>query len=371
MDEAWMRRALALAARGQGSVEPNPMVGCTIVRDAQLIGEGYHRRFGGPHAERDALANVTSPGALAGATWYVTLEPCCHTGKTPPCTEAILAARPARVVVAMADPFPHVAGGGLQQLRSAGIEVALGVCEKEARELNAPYLKRLATGRPWVIAKWAMTLDGRIATVAGDSQWITCEASRLRVHQLRGRVDAVIVGAGTAAADNPRLTARPTGPRQPVRIVFARRGALSPESQLAQTAQQIPVRLFVAADADRRACERLRDLGVDVVSLATEDGVAMVDEALLHCGRAGMTNVLVEGGGGLLGSFFDARQIDEYHVFLAAKVVGGREAPGPIGGRGIALLSDGPEFAPPTVERIEDDVLITVRRQQDGRESAV
>ncbi|MDZ7615653.1 MAG: bifunctional diaminohydroxyphosphoribosylaminopyrimidine deaminase/5-amino-6-(5-phosphoribosylamino)uracil reductase RibD, partial [Patescibacteria group bacterium] len=230
LDRWHMSRALELAARGQGFVEPNPMVGCVIARGAELIGEGWHRRYGGPHAEIEAL-HLAGPRA-AGATMYVTLEPCCHHGKTPPCTEAILRAAPARVVIAQRDPFPAVAGKGIARLQAAGIQVDVGLAEAEARELNAPYLKLLGTGRPWVMAKWAMTLDGKLATRTAESQWISGPESREIVHQLRGRVDAVIVGRGTAEHDNPALTARPPGARSATRIVLDSGASLSLDSQL-------------------------------------------------------------------------------------------------------------------------------------------
>jgi diaminohydroxyphosphoribosylaminopyrimidine deaminase / 5-amino-6-(5-phosphoribosylamino)uracil reductase len=216
--DAWhMRRALELAAHGRGRVEPNPLVGCVIAHGAEIIGEGWHGSYGGPHAEIEAL-RIAGQRA-AGATVYVTLEPCRHFGKIPPCTRALLAAGVRRVVAAMADPFPEVAGQGAAELTAAGVEVELGLLEPAARELNAPYLKLLATGRPWLVAKWAMTLDGKIATRTGDSRWISGEASRQVVHELRGRVDAVVVGSATAAADDPLLTARPPGPRTAVRTM--------------------------------------------------------------------------------------------------------------------------------------------------------
>ncbi len=212
-DAFWMRRALAEAGRGQGKVEPNPMVGAVLVRDGQLLGVGHHNRFGGPHAEVVALEATRAGGrSPVDATLYVTLEPCCHHGKTPPCTEALLDAGIRRVVAAMSDPFPRVAGGGLAQLRAAGIEVESGLLEAESRRLNAPYLKRLATGRPYVTAKWAMTLDGKTAVASGDSRWISSPRSRALVHELRGRMDAILVGIGTALADDPMLTARTSGP---------------------------------------------------------------------------------------------------------------------------------------------------------------
>jgi diaminohydroxyphosphoribosylaminopyrimidine deaminase / 5-amino-6-(5-phosphoribosylamino)uracil reductase len=229
-EDQWMRLALDLAEKGRGWVEPNPLVGAVIVRDQQPVGQGWHRRYGEAHAEVNALAEA---GELArGATLYVTLEPCCHHGKTPPCTDAVLRAGIRRVVAAMPDPFPQVAGQGAARLQAAGVEVALGLCEAEARRLNAPYLKLLATGRPYVHAKWAMTLDGKIATRTGDSKWISNQASRQRVHALRGLMDAIIAGIGTVLADDPLLTARPPGPRTAVRVVLDSRGRLPATGQL-------------------------------------------------------------------------------------------------------------------------------------------
>ena len=202
---------MALAVRGQGAVEPNPMVGCVLVRGGRVVGEGWHKRFGGPHAEVEALR--AAGRAARGATAYVSLEPCCHFGKTPPCTDALIAAGVSRVVAAMRDPFPKVRGRGRRLLEAAGIKVGMGLCEAEAMRLNAPYLKRQRTGRPWVILKWAQSVDGRIATRTGDSKWISSEDSRAQAHDLRGRVDAVIVGVGTVRADDPLLTCRHGRPR--------------------------------------------------------------------------------------------------------------------------------------------------------------
>src|SRR5438876_5484673 len=228
-----MRRALELAARGRGAVEPNPLVGAVVLDAAgQLVGEGWHRKFGAAHAEVNAFAEAGDQAR--GGTLVVTLEPCCHHGKTPPCTEAVLRAGIRRVVAAMPDPFPQVAGRGADLLRTAGVHVEFGVGKAEARRLNAPYLKLLATGRPYVHAKWAMTLDGKIATRSGNSKWISGEASRRRVHELRGRMDAIVVGIGTALADDPLLTARPPGPQTPLRVVLDSRGRTPLTSKLAQ-----------------------------------------------------------------------------------------------------------------------------------------
>ncbi|MGC4002137.1 MAG: bifunctional diaminohydroxyphosphoribosylaminopyrimidine deaminase/5-amino-6-(5-phosphoribosylamino)uracil reductase RibD [Pirellulales bacterium] len=217
-DSLLMARALDLAERGRGFVEPNPLVGCVLVRDGMVVGEGFHTKFGAVHAEVEAL-RVAGPRAR-GATAYVTLEPCCHHGKTPPCTQALIAAGIVRVVAAMRDPFPRVAGGGFAELIAAGIVVETDLHRDAAARLNAPYLKLIATGLPWTIAKWAMTLDGKIATHTGDSRWISGDASRRSVHELRGRMDAIVVGGGTAKRDDPLLTARPPGARVALRVVL-------------------------------------------------------------------------------------------------------------------------------------------------------
>lgn len=365
-DEEWMHRAAELAIRGQGLVEPNPMVGCVIVRDGQVLGEGWHRRFGGPHAEREALAAAGEGADLSGATWYVTLEPCCHYGKTPPCSGAVIASKPARVVVALSDPFPSVDGGGIQHITSAGIAVDVGVGEAEVRNLCAPYLKRLHTGRPWVIAKWAMTLDGKIATSTGDSRWISSPESRRRVHELRGRVDAVIVGAGTVLADDPQLTTRPPGHRVAMRIVVDRHGTLAPDTQLVRTARQWPVRVFVGPDADPARMKKLEQAGVDVVRCDASSRVKMIEAVLSHCGAAGMTNVMAEGGSSLLGALRDAGQIDEAQVFVSPKIVGGQKAVTPVAGMGLSAMSQAQGWDTQSIERIEDDVQIVVRKRTKG-----
>ena len=338
LDVTLMQHAIDLAWRGQGLVEPNPMVGCVIASpDGNIIGEGWHQKFGGPHAEVHALqsAGERARGAMA----YVTLEPCCHHGKTPPCSEALIAAGVARVVVALADPFPHVAGGGLAQLRAAGITVDVGILETAARRQNAPYLKLVQRGRPWVIAKWAMTLDGRIATRTGSSRWISGEASRAVAHALRGRVDAIVVGSGTARSDDPLLTARGPGARTATRIVVDSQASLASDSQLVRTARQSPVLVAASPSASPQSIARLQSAGCEVFVAQADDALQRVELLLDELGRRRMTNVLVEGGAKLLGSFFDARLVDEVHVFLAPKIIGGAGAPGPIAGEGVAEMS--------------------------------
>jgi len=358
-DDQHMWRAIELAALGAGLVEPNPQVGCVLVREGIRIGEGWHRRFGGPHAEIEALRACTNDPA--GATMYVTLEPCCHTGKTPPCSDAVINAGIARVVVAMPDPFPAVAGGGLARLRSAGIQVDVGVQEQLARALNAPYLTLLGRGRPWVIAKWAMTLDGKIAARTGHSRWISNETSRAVVHQLRGRMDAIMVGRRTAATDNPMLTARPAGARQATRIVFDGPASLRADSQLVQTASETPVLIAVADDADPRQCDLLAQAGCEVLPCPGRDAPARLKSLLQALGQRRWTNLLVEGGAGMLGGFFDLDLVDEVHVFIAPKVVGGQHAPSPVAGTGLDAIPQTGRWHQPHIEMLDGDVYIRGR----------
>ena len=374
-----MRRALELAVEGQGRVEPNPMVGCLVVRGAEIIGEGWHRRFGEPHAEIEALRLVGE--RAAGGTLVVTLEPCCHHGKTPPCTKAVIEAGIRRVVVAQRDPFPQVDGGGVAELEAAGIEVRVGPLEDEARRLNSPYLKLLETGRPWVIAKWAMTLCGKIATRAGESRWISCPQSRVIVHELRGRVDAIIVGAETARQDDPLLTARPE-PSQPeppqpeeaptkpkrtaTRVVLDTRAALSLESQLVRTAHAAPVLVAAGEESSGENRDRLAAAGCEVFVCQGADPAERLDSLLLELGRRRMTNVLVEGGGQLLGSLFDAGRIDEVHAFIAPKLVGGSDAPSPlrgspIAGTGLAEMLQASTLEEPEIRQVGTDVYVSGR----------
>ena len=344
LDDHWMRHALALAARGRGAVEPNPMVGAVVVRDGVNVGEGWHQRFGGPHAEVHALR---AAGELArGATLYVTLEPCCHVGKTPPCTDAVRAAGVARVVAAMADPFPQVSGRGTTLLRDAGIEVEVGLCEAEARRLNAPYLKLVGMGKPYVHAKWAMTLDGKIATGTGDSKWISNAASRRRVHELRGVMDAIVVGSGTALTDDPQLTARPPGPRIATRIVLDRRGRLPLQSNLVRTAREVPT--LVVGEGN----PALLEAGCEVMPSGS------IAELLDELGKRRFTNILVEGGGEVLGSFLDAGQLDEVHVFIAPLLAGGAAARGPTLGVGVERMAEALRLGAWEVETIEGDVYL-------------
>jgi diaminohydroxyphosphoribosylaminopyrimidine deaminase/5-amino-6-(5-phosphoribosylamino)uracil reductase len=359
-DVRFMSHALALATRGEGSVEPNPMAGCVIVQDGEIVGEGWHEQFGGPHAEVNAL-EVAGERARA-ATVYVSLEPCCHEGKTPPCTHALIRAGVKRVVIGMQDPFPAVSGRGAAELKAAGIECELAPNTADANWLLAPYRKLTTTGRPWVIAKWAMTLDGKLATRSGDSQWISSEASRAVVHQMRGRVDAIVVGSRTALTDNPLLTARPANladvKRIATRVVVDSAATISLESKLVQTAADIPVLLATGDDASQDTCDRLTSAGVEVYRCAGSSHAERCASLLDELGRRRMTNVLVEGGSYLLGTMFDLRAVDEVHVFVAPKLAGGTAAPGPVAGEGIERMSAALKLADITIEELDGDVYV-------------
>ena len=364
LDVRFMARAIELAWRGQGLVEPNPMVGCVIVHGETIVGEGWHGRFGGPHAEVEALR---AAGQRArGATLYVTLEPCCHHGKTPPCTEAILAAQPARVVVAQRDPFPPVDGGGLRQLAAAGIPVEIGVLQPDARRLNAPYLKLITDRRPWVHAKWAMTLDGKLATRSRDSRWISCESSRRIVHTLRGRMDAILIGRGTAESDDPQLTARPPGPRTALRIVLDSHASLASDRHLVQTAREIPVLVVTGPQASARQAARLQAAGCEVFSATGKSYPERIASLLDELGRRRLTNVLVEGGSGVFGALHDAGQMDEIHAFIAPKIVGGESALTPVAGTGLPQIARAPVLEDPQFELIDGDVYIHGRVRRDA-----
>ncbi|MBV8487832.1 MAG: bifunctional diaminohydroxyphosphoribosylaminopyrimidine deaminase/5-amino-6-(5-phosphoribosylamino)uracil reductase RibD [Planctomycetaceae bacterium] len=355
VDLAWMELALAEADRGRGSVEPNPLVGAVLVREGQLVGKGHHARFGGPHAEVMALRDAGE--AARGATLYVTLEPCCHHGKTPPCTDAIVSSGVTRVVAAIRDPFPRVRGGGLATLRSAGIDVELGLRCEAAALLNAPYLKRIFTGLPHVTAKWAMTLDGKTAVASGESRWISSPASRALVHQLRGQMDAILVGIGTALADDPMLSARPPGPRTALRIVLDSKALLPISSKLVQTAREIPVLVATTAAAPAQRREALQHLGCEVIDFGQRPHVPVLD-LLAELGRRDMTNLLIEGGGKILGAFLEAGQVDAVDAFIAPILEGGDHSYTPARGIGALSMSAAARLQGVTVTEVEGDLRI-------------
>ena len=357
-----MRLALELAARGQGHVEPNPMVGCVIARDDQVVSTGWHKHYGGPHAEIEAIQAATE--RVAGSTMYVTLEPCCHHGKTPPCTDQIIATGIRHVVIAEQDPYPAVRGGGLQQLAAAGVQVETGVLDKEAHRLNKPYHQLVESGRPWIIAKWAMTLDGRIASYTGSSQWVSGEASRRIVHDLRGRVDGILVGRETVMRDDPLLTARPSGARVATRIVADSTALIPSNSQLVRTATQVPVVVAVGTLAEEENCHRLTAAGCEVFRCEGDTRAQRLDALLAELGRRRMTNVLAEGGGQLLGTLFDLQAIHEVHVFIAPKLIGGTQARAAILGTGLADMSVAAMVESPVVQSCDQDVYVHGRMRR-------
>lgn len=354
-DIRFMRRALQLAATAKGCVEPNPMVGCVVVLDQQVVSEGYHRYYGGPHAEVDALAG-RSVDEVRGSTIYVTLEPCSHFGKTPPCAELLVKHQPARVVLAMADPFAQVAGRGIQLLESHGIEVQVGVCEAEARYLNRAYIQLQTLKRPWVTGKWAMTADGKIASRTGESFWISGDESRRLVHQRRAQVDAILVGSGTALHDNPMLNPREGGPRTPLRIVFDSQARTRIESNLVRTANQFPTLLWVGPNASSNHIEHLRDHGCEVAVCSLPTTATRLEALLQELGRRRCTNVWCEGGSGLLGALLDLELLDEIDVFIAPKLFGGQDALTPIGGLGIKHADDAIRLQNWNVSRSGEDI---------------
>ena len=358
-DDFWMQRALTAAARGRGFVEPNPLVGAAVVHDGELISLGHHERFGGPHAEVVALDRAGD--RARGATLYVTLEPCCHHGKTPPCVDAILRAGVTRVVAAHRDPFPRVAGGGLAQLRAAGLEVEVEVEGDAARALNAPYLKRLLLGTPFVIAKWAMTLDGRTATGTSDSRWISHPESRALVHEVRGQMDAILVGIGTALADDPELTARPAGPRTPARVVLDSQGRLPLDGKLARTARDVPVWVATTTAAASDRLDALAALGCEILRFEPVADRVPIDPLLAELSRRGVTNLLVEGGGVVHGSFLDAGQVDAVDVFLAPKIISGPPRYAPTLGAGVAWMADAWTLDSPAISSAHGDIRIQGR----------
>ena len=364
-DARHLFRAIELAWEGRGRTSPNPLVGAVVVKDGRVIGEGWHSAVGEPHAERAALAACEEDSA--GATLYVTLEPCCHEGRTPPCTDAIIEAGIARVVAASDDPTEKASGRGLGILRDEGIEVevAQGAVATAARLQNQPFRKHARTGRPLVVLKSAMTLDGKVATRTGDSQWISGEDSRARAHRWRAEADAVVVGIGTALADDPQLTARVEGVhRQPRRIVFDSEARLPLESRLVGSATEVPVILICSRAAGRTDIQALEAAGVEVVVATGENESARVAAALDELGRREIQSILLEGGPHLAGAFFDAEEIDEVRTFVAPMIAGGRQARPPIEGHGVEAIEAARRALATEVERLGDDILITARLRE-------
>jgi diaminohydroxyphosphoribosylaminopyrimidine deaminase / 5-amino-6-(5-phosphoribosylamino)uracil reductase len=362
-DRRHLARAIELAKGGCGQVSPNPLVGAVIGRHDEVLGEGFHQVHGGPHAEVEAIS-AAGDRDLSGATLYVSLEPCCHQGKTPPCTDAIRRAGIERVVVASDDPSEHACGRGLGILRDDGVEVVVadGELAAAARLINQPFRKHARTGRPWVLFKSAMTLDGKVATRGGDSKWISGEESRQLAHHWRAESDAVAVGIGTALADDPQLTARIDGvTRQPRRIVFDSLARLPLSSQLVRDARKVAVTVVVSRAAPRAATDALTAHGAEVIVATGENETARVRSALDQLGADGIGSILLEGGPHLAGAFLDAGEVDEMRLFLAPMVLGGRTARDPLEGEGVDAIADAARALTLECQSVGADLLISAR----------
>jgi diaminohydroxyphosphoribosylaminopyrimidine deaminase/5-amino-6-(5-phosphoribosylamino)uracil reductase len=350
-----MRRALELAERGAGRVNPNPLVGAVVVKDGRIVGEGFHERFGGPHAE--VLALDAAGEEARGADLYVTLEPCVHWGKTPPCVERIISSGIKRVFVAVRDPNPLVNGKGIATLREAGIAVTEGVLEREARKLNEPFFKFITTKRPFVVLKLALSLDGKVATRSGESRWISNERSRELVHQMRNRYAAVLVGVNTILRDDPQLTARAAGARDPWRIVLDSRGRIPLEAKVLSLGSPAPT---VVATTELMPQEKERALiskGARVWRLRARDGRVDLEELLVRLGEEGLDSLLVEGGPTVAAGFLEAGLVDKVVFFIAPKIIGGEEAPGAVGGRGVEGLAEAWKLKDISVRMLEGDLV--------------
>jgi len=358
--ERFMRQAIALARKGSGRVSPNPLVGAVVVSSGKVVGSGYHRAFGGPHAEVYALAQA---GAKArGADIYVTLEPCSHTGKTPPCADAVIKAGIRRVYIGMVDPNPLVRGRGIKKLQAAGIAVATGILEADCRRLNESFLKYITTGMPFVVLKSAATLDGRIATSTGDSKWITCPESRRFAHRLRHEADAVIAGSGTVLADDPELTVRlgNKSVRQPLRVIVDGRLRIPLTARLLKP--DLAPGTMIVTSPEKAATPKARKIaeaGAQVLAVGLTKGSIDLKKLFKKLAGQGIASVLIEGGAELAASALAGALVDKVHFFYAPKIIGGRNATGMIGGPGCSRIAGAAQVEEVQVRRIQDDFLVS------------
>lgn len=361
-DETYMRRAIVLAERGAGWTSPNPMVGAVIVKDGRIIGEGWHRRYGEAHAERNALQSCTE--SPVGAVLYVTLEPCCHHGKQPPCTDAILEAGIRRVAVGSGDPNPLVVGKGVELLRSHGVTVDTGVLKEECDALNPVFFHFIQTKRPYVVIKYAMTMDGKIATRTGDSQWITGDAARQRVHQDRHRYSAIMAGVGTVLADDPLLTCRMEGGKNPVRIICDSHLRTPPDSRVVRTAREVPTILAAAAPPPERR-KALEDAGCQVWDLPGPEGRVDLNALMDRLGAQDIDSVLLEGGGALNWAALHSGIVQKVQAYIAPKLFGGTAAKSPIAGLGVETPAQAVRLVRTTVTQIGEDFLLESEVETD------
>ena len=354
-DTDYMKRAIELAVKARGWTSPNPMVGAVIVKEGQIIGEGYHERYGQLHAERNALASCTQ--SPEGAAVYVTLEPCCHYGKTPPCTEALIEAKVSRVVIGSRDPNPKVSGKGAAVLREAGIEVTEDFLRSECDEINPVFFHYITTGQPYVALKYAMTADGKIAAHTGKSQWITGEEARNHVHRLRHCYSGIMAGIGTVLADDPMLNCRLENGRSPVRIVCDSKLRIPENSRLCQTAREIPL-IVACVHADPEKKKRLQALGAEVVEVLGKDDRVDINRLMEILGQKGIDSVLVEGGAALNYSVMEAGAVKKCYVYIGAKIFGGETAKSPVGGQGCDSPTTAVQLTSPEVHTFGEDILL-------------
>lgn len=358
--EEYMRRALELARKGEGHTSPNPMVGCVVVKDGRIISEGYHEKYGEFHAERNALTRCTED--TAGADLYVTLEPCCHQGKTPPCTDIIIEKKIARVFVGSMDSNPLVAGKGVQILRDHGIYVETGILDAECRKLNEVFYHYIATKTPFVVMKYAMTLDGKIACATGDSKWVTGEIARTQVHQMRGRYRGIMVGIGTVLADDPMLNCRVEGGVNPVRIICDSNLRIPTESQIVKTASDIETIVACSQEAleserKQEKIRRLKEAGIQIIGTKGAHGVNLV-ELMKKLGGQNIDSILLEGGGTLNASALEDGIVNKVYAYIAGKLIGGMDARSPVEGMGIDRMADAITLQNVEIEKLGDDFCI-------------
>ena len=358
--EEYMRRALELARKGEGHTSPNPMVGCVVVKDGRIISEGYHEKYGEFHAERNALTRCTED--TAGADLYVTLEPCCHQGKTPPCTDIIIEKKIARVFVGSMDSNPLVAGKGVQILRDHGIYVETGILDAECRKLNEVFYHYIATKTPFVVMKYAMTLDGKIACATGDSKWVTGEIARTQVHRMRGRYRGIMVGIGTVLADDPMLNCRVEGGVDPVRIICDSNLRIPTESQIVKTASDIETIVACSQEAleserKQEKIRRLKEAGIQIIGTEGAHGVNLV-ELMKKLGGQNIDSILLEGGGTLNASALEDGIVDKVYAYIAGKLIGGMDARSPVEGMGIDRMADAITLQNVEIEKLGDDFCI-------------
>ncbi|GIM28577.1 riboflavin biosynthesis protein RibD [Clostridium polyendosporum] len=356
MDNKYMAKALELAKKGIGNTSPNPLVGAVIVKDHKIIGEGYHQVYGGPHAEVNAFRNAKE--AVEGATMYVTLEPCSHYGKTPPCANAIVEKKIARVVIGMKDPNPLVAGNGIRILEENGIEVVCGVLEEECKKINEIFIKYITTKTPFVIMKTAMTLDGKIAAYTGDSKWITGEDSRKYVHEIRNNLTGIMVGIGTVLKDNPMLTTRIDGGKNPIRIIVDSKCRIPLDAKVLDIDDNSRCIISTTDNADSEKIEQLKDKGAIVITTPAKNGRVDLSYLMKQLGEMKIDSILLEGGSELNYSALEEGIVDKVLCFIAPKIVGGDNAKTPVGGQGKALVNDAIKVSNITINTFNDDVLI-------------